>query len=136
MLSTSLLEILAITAVIVSVLAAVAAIRSARSSQVACDYARAIHEWMDDNSKRSIGLKKIAELQLAVTDHADLISGLYDGLKKLRSRSGMRELREKRKVDGSDLPDPKLDPEGWKKAMRLRLHRQDTTTRSHIDRGD
>ena len=132
MLSTALLEILAITAVAVSVLAAIAAIFAARNSQVACDYARAIHEWMDDNSKRSIGLKKIAELQLEVTDHADLIRQLYDGLKKLRSRAGMRELRERRKLDDNDLPDPKTDPEGWKKAMRLRLHNKG----SHIDRGD
>ena len=136
MLSTGLLEILAITAVIVSVLAAIAAIFAARNSQVACDYARSIHKWMQDNNKRSIALKQLAELQLEVTDHDDLIRQMYDGLKKLRSRAGMRELREKRKVDDSDLPDPKVDPEGWKKAMRLRLHRQDTTTRSHIDRGD
>ena len=132
MLSTSWLGILAITAVTVSVLAAIAAILAARNAEVACDYAHGIHKWVQDNNKRSMALKQLAELQLEVTDHDDLIRQMYAGLKKLRSRTGMRELREKRKLDDSDLPDPKTDPEGWKKAMRLRIHNKG----SHIDRGD
>jgi len=110
----------------IAFLSAIAASLAARRADTATFYAEALQEWIKENNEKSVALKEIAEMQLTLTDHADLLHQITAGIKKLRSRAGMRELREKRSLDGSDLPDPKLNPEEWKRAMRLRLHNQGT----------
>lgn len=68
---------------------------------------------------------------LAITELEDQHEALSASHKRLRSRVGMRELREKRKngdrppnIDAGD-PDGQRynDPDEWKKRMRLKLHR-------------
>lgn len=57
----------------------------------------------------------------------DRFHALNDSHKRLRSRFGMRELREKRKHEHNDaddtpeLPEPSRDVAEWKKQMRVKL---------------
>lgn len=76
--------------------------------------------YVTEENKRSVSLRKMAEVESSLTDLTDAYDALMASHKKLRSRIGMRELREKRKDD--EVPDPKDDPEGFKREMRLRLH--------------
>ena len=76
------------------------------------------------------------QLLLHLAEIEDLHEALAASHKRLRSRVGMRELREKRKVssdvpgelglDGAaaneDHPKP-IDPVEWKRQMRIRLHK-------------
>lgn len=73
------------------------------------------------------------ELLLHLSELEDLHEALAASHKRLRSRVGMRELREKRKtsddvpaalgVNGPAANDPVQSREEWKKMMRLKLHR-------------
>ena len=67
-------------------------------------------------------LAKIARLEASVTDLHDSYEALLDSHKKLRSRIGMRKVREARGKASADVPDAENDPEAWKAAMRQRLH--------------
>ena len=66
------------------------------------------------------------QLLLAITQLDDNYHALYDSHKRLRSRVGMRELRERRKGEhnNDDSPDPaqpSRDTLEWKKQMRIKL---------------
>lgn len=74
------------------------------------------------NNKASITLAQLTKIQTELTEHADSIKSLHESLAKLRSRVGMRQLREKQNTDA--IPDSKTDPQGWKNHMRLQLHNQ------------
>ena len=100
---------------------AILAIYSAWSAYRAAIHAQECASWMEKNNKAAVSLKKIAELEIAVTEQTDAIAAYGESLKKLRSRVGMRKVREERS-NGSDMPDPATDPDGWKRAMRLKLH--------------
>ena len=92
------------------------------------EYSRAAWRFVQNENAESLQLRQLAELQTGLTELHDAYQALYDSHKKLRSRIGMRELREKRRSNGTDadapgdLPDPQKDPDGWKKAMRAKLH--------------
>lgn len=86
-------------------------------SCVACVLASA--RWRASKVRKELGL-----LRVAYADLYELYSALQDSHKRLRSRIGMRELREKRKQNPeSTVPDPNSDPDGWKKYMRTQIHR-------------
>lgn len=84
---------------------------------------RKITNFVAKTNKRSVSLRRIAELEATLTELSDAYAALLDSHKKLRSRISMRQLREKR-GNGSDIPDPASDPAGWKRAMRLQLRRE------------
>lgn len=89
-------------------------------------YSGAAWQYVQNMNAESQSLAEIARISADLTELHDAYSALLSSHKKLRSRVGMREVRERRKngadapTDG-DLPDPRVDPEGWKRAMRLRL---------------
>ena len=81
---------------------------------------RKIERFVARNSKRSLSLRKLAEVESTLTELSDAYDALLESHKKLRSRISMRQLREKRK-NGTDVPDATTDPDGWKREMRLKL---------------
>ena len=87
----------------------------------ATQFAKSCVEWIDQNNKRAVTLKKIAEIETELTEVRDAIDAYGTQLKKLRSREGMRKLRESRKT-ADDEPDPQQDPDAWKRHMRQKLH--------------
>jgi len=130
MLSTDLSTIALLLMLGLTVGATISAWIAARVAYRAEKYAEGMGEWMSLNNEKSLTMKGISEINLQLADHDDLLHSTIASLKRLHSRSGMRELREKRKVN-PEVPDPREDPEGWKRAMRLKLN-----AGAHIDRGD
>lgn len=98
--------------------AAVFAIAAAKDARLSAHYC-------EQNNKRS----KLAALEAEVTDLSDSLATIRDSLKKLRSRQGMRDLREKRKnapetssidestPEGRDLARAELERELTQKGM-------------------
>lgn len=112
----TLSTILSSFALVISLVGALIAIGAART-------ARSTERWVTTNNKKSVGLAQLTQLNDELTEHADSIAHIHKTLKSLRSKIGMRNLRAK---DDSqdDLPDPLRDPDGYKRAMRLKLHLQ------------
>ncbi len=75
-------------------------------------------------NKRSVSLKKLTALEIEMTEVTDSLEAVQISLKKLRARIGMRKNREQKSLNGDGMPDPKTDPDGWKRAMRLKLHQE------------
>lgn len=88
----------------------------------AVNYTRACVSWIENNNAEALSLRRLAEIDAALTELTDAHHALYNSNKKLRARITMRENRAKPNGDASDLPDPKTDPDGWKRAMRVKLH--------------
>lgn len=110
--------VFAIASPILSVVALVWALR-------ASIYARDCFLYVKNRNEKSETLRKLTEIEAQLTDHHDSISHLHKMLAKLRSRIGMRDLAERRAAEQVDAaPDPKQDPEGWKRYMRQQLHLQ------------
>lgn len=98
-------------------------------------YSRAAWRYVQRENVESVTRKQLADLSTGITELDDAYHALLDSHKKLRSRVGMRELREKRKSNVSSEPDqPSLpvalregepdaskDPEGWKHWARANL---------------
>lgn len=80
--------------------------------------ARNAVDWVAQSNKRSLSLKKMAEVEAELTDLRDAYDALMASHKKLRARIGMRKVRDDA---SSALPDPTRDPAGWKAAMRRKL---------------
>jgi len=70
---------------------------------------------VENENVKSLGLRRIAELEASMTELLDSHQALLDSHKKLRSRIGMRELREKRasEAEPTDLQS------GDKRTVRL-----------------
>lgn len=64
-------------------------------------------------------------LLLQLRELEDLHEALAASHKRLRSRVGMRELREKRQANGQEADETaeRLTAEEWKRQMRLKLHK-------------
>lgn len=60
------------------------------------NYCRDAVSWVEKNNAKSLQLRQIAELEATMTEILDSHQSLLESHKKLRSRIGMRELREKR----------------------------------------
>lgn len=88
---------------------------------------------------RYINIRDFTVMTAAFEELQDLYSALSASHKRLRSRVGMRELRERRKGGNGDPPQPPTPPGNdpynsadqlsteeerarWKKQMRLALH--------------
>jgi hypothetical protein len=81
-----------------------------------------LRRYVQQNNKRALSLRKMAEVETTLTELSDAYDALLASHKKLRSRISMRQRRAKDETD--DMPDPKTDPAGWKRAMRLKLRNQ------------
>lgn len=99
MLST-ILTVAAGLSLLVSLTFSAAAVFYSRKSRTAVSE---VALWINENNKRSVTLKQLAELSAEVTELKDSYDSLLTAHKKLRSRIGMRELRQKRnEVDNND----------------------------------
>lgn len=112
-------SVIAAFVALVSLIYSAFALRKARRAIEWCNSAVRYLQHENTNDKT---LREMAELQAELTSQADSIAALGKTLKSLRSRVGMRELRAKREESGSDIPDPKSDPDAWKRYMRKELH--------------
>lgn len=105
MLSTGLSTVMALSALVIAITLAVYVHRLHGFVRAALDYSRQSYEFVSKHNEKSLSLARIAELDGAVTELTDSYSQLLASHKKLRSRIGMRELRERRK----DLPPERDD---------------------------
>jgi hypothetical protein len=123
MLSTDLPTFSVILSAVALLVACVCMFIAARAHR----WAVAAIKWTHEYNADSLSLKQLAELEAQMTDLYDSYSALLASHKKLRSRIGMREVREKRRSENFDAtvtlaePDPQKDPEGWKRHMRAKL---------------
>ena len=79
-------------------------------------------EFIRKSNTASKSLAKLTKIEAELTEHADSIASLHQTLHKLRSRVGMRELRQREKTqDIAAEPDARTDPAGWKQHMRVKL---------------
>lgn len=92
-------------------------LRAVRFGKAAEKYAQDALDWVRDNNEESLGLRKLAEHEAALTELQDSYEALLTSHKKLRSRIGMRENRAKAKSNGEDSPD---DYASKKRALRDR----------------
>lgn len=78
----------------------------------AVEYSNDCVIWIQKENKSSQELRRLAELETGITELADSYHALLRSHKRLRSRIGMRELRERRqaeKLDESPQPALQLD---------------------------
>lgn len=116
LLSTELLTILAsFSALALAVAALFVTLSTRRDTAAAANY-------VASQNKRSLSLKKMAEVEATLSELTDAYDALLTSHKKLRSRIGMRANRQEKK--DNEIPDPTKDPAGYKKAMRLKLNAQ------------
>lgn len=119
MLSNDLSTILIVASAILCVIATAGCIWRQIKSE---SYCRSCMEYVLNGNKKAISLKKMADVESSLTELTDAYESLLASHKKLRSRIGMRAVREKRNgADPEGIPDPKVDPAGYKRAMRLKL---------------
>lgn len=104
MFSTDLSTIALVFVAVVTLCVAVWGWFVARRAQ---KYASDCATYVAEANKRSQSLRRIAELEGALTELADSYHALLKSHKKLRSRIGMRELRKKRKgaQNGAEAPE-------------------------------
>ena len=115
MLSTELLTISVIFA-----LCFVAVLMSIRLANVEKRVDAAI-ETLRTRNARSVSLAKMAYVETSLSELTDAYDALLQSHKKLRSRIGMRAVRESKIKAAEAIPDPQTDPAGYKKAMRNKI---------------
>lgn len=79
------------------------------------NYCRDAVQWVENENAKSVSLRQIAELESAMTELLDSHQSLLDSHKKLRSRIGMRELRDRRASEAEPTDLQSVD----KRAVRL-----------------
>lgn len=104
-------------ALMVAIVSAVVAYRQFRTEK----YVDSCMEYVRESNKRSLSLKKMADVETTLSELTDAYDSLLQSHKKLRSRIGMRNLNARRSDDASEVPDATTDPAGFKRAMRLKL---------------
>lgn len=110
----------AYAAAVASLLALLASFLCLRWAILARDQAAACAQYVADQNKRSLSLKKMAEVETALTDLTDAYDSLLSQHKKMRARIVMREAREKKKQLG-DAPAQMSDAEKSSEKARLRV---------------
>lgn len=85
----------------------------------AVKFADESRQWMVNNSTKSLTIKQLTEIQTELTDQADSIAALHKTMKTLRSRIGMRKLREDENSSGE--PNSATHPQEWKAWKRQQL---------------
>ena len=85
-------------------------------------YCRAAVEYVENQNKRAVSLRRIADLETTCTELLDSYNSLLDSHKKLRARIGMRNIRNKRE-NGADLTPMSTDAEKstYKANLRAKL---------------
>lgn len=83
-------------------------------------YCREAVEWVQLQNKNAVSLRRMAEVESTLTDLTEAYSTLLEGHKKLRSRIGMRELRD-RKENEADLAPGAADSDRLAFKNQLRL---------------
>lgn len=86
-------------------------------------YCRDAVAFVQNQNKRALSLRRIAELEATQTELLDAYNSLLASHKKLRSRIGMRNLREKR-GNGVDLDKPAPAGEADRASYKSRLREQ------------
>jgi len=82
------------------------------------NYVRDFADHVDRQNKRSLSLSKLAEIETTLTELTDSYAALLTSHKKLRSRIGMREHREK---TGNEVVDTLPTSEAERLAYKARL---------------
>lgn len=82
-------------------------------------YCRNAVEYVTNQNKNAVSLRKMAEVEATLTDLTDSYEAILSSHKKLRSRIGMRKVREER-ANGHDL-DPSAQADADKAATKRRL---------------
>jgi len=98
MLSTDLSTIWLVVAAFLSIFVVACLIWLVQLGQ----YCRSAVQYVEESNAKSVSLRRIADIELTCTELLDSYNALLSSHKKLRSRIGMRELREK-KSNGADL---------------------------------
>ena len=83
-----------------------------------------VGDYVKTQNKRSLTLKRMAEVESTLTELTDSYDALLTSHKKLRSRIGMRATRDQKASNGLDAPDPATDQAGYKRVMRLKLRKE------------
>ena len=85
----------------------------------------AVALWSSSTSDRKRVLARLrkqeAEVELKLAWVDERLEELFRSHRKLRAKLYQRARRDEPAPD-SELPDPRTDPDGWKRAMRARLH--------------
>lgn len=83
-------------------------------------YAKEAIEYVQLQNEKSLSLRKLADLETTLTELLDAYESLLSSHKKLRSRIGMRNLREKRgnSVDSMTVPASDADRAAYKAELR------------------
>lgn len=85
-------------------------------------YCRAAVDFVTNQNKNSVSLRRIAEVESTLTELLDAYTSLLESHKKLRSRIGMRKVREARKDEPESGPVPTNEAE--KAAYKARIRKQ------------
>jgi len=85
-------------------------------------YCRSAVEFVENQNKRAVSLRRIADLETTCTELLDSYNSLLDSHKKLRSRIGMRNIRKSRE-NGADLTPMSSDADksAYKATLRAKL---------------
>lgn len=84
-------------------------------------YCREAVEFVQMQNKNAVSLRRVADLETTLTDLLDAYHTLLAGHKKLRSRIGMRELRDKRENAVDSGTETDAERLFLKKQLRLDL---------------
>ncbi len=89
-------------------------------------YCRAAVEFVRNQNKNSVSLRKMAEVEATLTDLSDSYEALLESHRKLRSRIGMRKIRQKRQddVNSDSVPSGEAEKARYKAALRAQLQRE------------
>lgn len=93
MLSTELYTFLSLGCAVGALIVAFYTLNRQRGSE---KHAITVAEYVRTENKNAVSLRRIAELEVALTDLVDSYHALLKGHKKLRARIGMREVRLRR----------------------------------------
>lgn len=81
-------------------------------------YCKTAVEYVTNQNKNALSLRKMAEVEATLTELSDAYEALLQSHKKLRSRIGMRKVREQRD-NGLDLDSSEQDKATLKNRLRL-----------------
>jgi len=87
------------------------------------NYCRSACDFVVNQNKNAVSLRRLTELETTLTELLDSYDALLTSHKKLRSRIGMRQLRDKPKANGVDSDAPPADEAG-RAAYKSRLRNE------------
>lgn len=116
MISTELAFAAAGFAVGCALLAVISAARAVKYARSAESFAVDALDYLKTNNEKSLSLAQLAEVQAGLTELTDSYQSLLTSHKKLRSRIGMREVRDRRA--NGNAPDDSADYATRKSQLR------------------